>query len=385
MILYEFEGKDLLKKYGILVPRSQLLSSPADNIELGAPLVVKAQVLSGKRQAVEGILFAGNPREVSFAVSSLWGKTVYREQVSRILIEQQISYTREYYLSISYDTTQRTPVVTYSDAGGAGIENRKTLTFPINILNGEPAYSLVSIYPPVRDTISKLIRLFLDQDATLAEINPLGFDGEEPVALDCKIKLDDTAMARHPDRAYPPRAVPGYTPSAREIAAKKIDAHDYRGTAGSAYFDLPGDIAVFASGGGASLTAMDALLAAGGHPADYTEYSGNPPREKVEQLTRIVLSKPKLHGLWVVGAVANFTDIFETLSGFLAALRRIEPRPKFPIVIRRGGPRDQEAFAMLKQVTDFDLHVYGKDTSISESAQIIADLASKYALASSKR
>ncbi len=124
---------------------------------------------------------------------------------------------------------------------------------------------------------------------------------------------------------------------------------------------------------------MDALKAVGGKPANFTEYSGNPPREKVEKLTQIVLDKPELHGLWIVGALANFTDIYETLSGIIDALKKITPAPKYPIVIRRAGPRDDEAFKMLKEVEGFDLHVYGEETSIPQSAQIITDLAKKNA------
>ncbi len=137
------------------------------------------------------------------------------------------------------------------------------------------------------------------------------------------------------------------------------------------------------SGGGASLTAMDALIKNGGKPANYTEYSGNPSKEKVQKLTKIVLSKPDLNGLWIVGAVANFTDVYETLSGIIEGLRETEKelgrKFHFPIVIRRGGPRDKEAFEMLRQVKDFDLHLYGEETSISQSAVIMAKLAKEYA------
>jgi len=199
------------------------------------------------------------------------------------------------------------------------------------------------------------------------------------MALDAKVKIDDCALDRHKNWSFPPRSAPGHSPTEREVEAKKIDENDYRGTAGSAYFDLPGDIAILASGGGGSLTAMDALIAAGGHPANYTEYSGNPPKEKVEKLTQIVLSRENLNGLWIVGAVANFTNIYETLSGFLEALRKVTPKPMYPIVIRRGGPHDKEAFDMLRTVKDFDFHLYNEETSITKSAKIMADLAQRYA------
>ncbi len=137
-----------------------------------------------------------------------------------------------------------------------------------------------------------------------------------------------------------------------------------------------------ASGGGGSLTALDALLVAGGKPANYTEYSGNPPKEKVEKLAKVVMSREGLAGLWVVGAIANFTDIYETLSGLMEGLRKAEKdlgkKFDFPIVIRRGGPRDKEAFEMLRAIKDFDLHLYGEETSIAESAKIITKLAAEY-------
>src|SRR5581483_10563307 len=122
----------------------------------------------------------------------------------------------------------------------------------------------------------------------------------------------------------------------------------------------------------------------GGKPANFTEYSGNPPKEKVVKLTKIVLSKPNIHGLWVVGTVAaNFTDIYETLSGLIEGLREAEKELNtkfdFPIVIRRGGPRDKEAFEMLKQVKDFNLTLQGEEVSISQSAHIIAEKAEEYA------
>ena len=131
---------------------------------------------------------------------------------------------------------------------------------------------------------------------------------------------------------------------------------------------------------------MDALVKFGGKPVNFTEYSGNPPKEKVVKLTKIVLSKPQIHGLWVVGTVvANFTDIYETLSGLIDGLREAEKeldtKFNFPIVIRRGGPKDKEAYEMLGQVKDFKLILQGEETSITQSAKIMAEKAKEYATA----
>jgi succinyl-CoA synthetase beta subunit len=356
------------------------LGTSLDQIGLQYPVVLKAQVLSGKRKDAGGILFSENDQDAKEKLSKLFGSEINNEKVEKILVEEKIPIEAEYYVALSYDTDLRSPIISYSESGGTGIEDRGVQKFPINPLNIEE--NLPHILE--KELLIKLIKLFFEKDATLLEINPLikTVDGAY-MALDAKIKLDDSALGRHKDWDFPPRSAPGHTPTKREIEAKKIDEGDYKGVAGSAFFDIDGDIAVMSSGGGASLTAMDALIKNGGKPANYTEYSGNPSKEKVQKLTKIVLSKDNLHGLWIVGAVANFTDVYETLSGIIDGLRETEKelgrKFDFPIVIRRGGPRDKEAFEMLRAVKDFDLHLYGEETSISQSAEIMAKLAKEYA------
>ena len=379
MILYEFEGKKILAENGIQVPKSELVTSPDQKISLTAPLVLKAQVMSGKRKDVGGIVVVNDKKNLKKSLAALFAKTINGEKVKSVLVEEKLDFDKEYYLSVSYNSDFRSPAVTFSEKGGTGIEERGARIIQVNPITSE--FGKKELPPDISKILPQILKIFFDNDCLLLEINPLVVSNEKLMALDAKVKLDDTALSRHKDWAFPARSVPGHTPTKNEIEAKKIDEGDYRGTAGSTYFDLPGDIAVLASGGGGSLTAMDALLAAGGKPANYTEYSGNPPREKVEKLTKIVLSRPGIHGLWIVGAVANFTDIYETLSGFLDALKKVKPKPKFPIVIRRGGPNDKKAFDMLKKVKEFDFHLYGQEISITESAKIMADEAKKYAAA----
>lgn len=381
MILYEFEGKELLNRAGINIPRGQLVESSEQEIALNSPLVLKAQVLSGKRADNGGIAFVEDDKELKKELQKLLGSTVNHEKVEKVLVEERIEINGEYYLSITYDTDIRSPVLTISEQGGSGIEKRTAQRYQIDPLN--PLANLPETID--QNVLSSFIKLFFDQDCLLLEINPLvKTKAGQWVALDAKIKLDDYAKARHEEWSFPPRSIPGYTPTKREIEAKKIDEGDYRGTAGSSYVDLEGDIAVLSSGGGVSLTALDALIACGGKPANFTEYSGNPPKEKVVKLTKIVLSKPNIHGLWVIGTVvANFTDIYETLSGLIDGLRQAEKelgvKFDFPIVIRRGGPRVEEAYQMLKEVKDFEFHLQGPETSIGESARVMAELAHKYA------
>lgn len=391
MILYEYEGKQLLQQAGVCVPQSQLLTSAIQPLNVKSPLVLKAQVLSGKRADVGGIVIVESESEFPSAFEKMFGSVINKEKVSKILVEEKIDLKSQYYFSLSYDTDYRSLVANFSLSGGTGIEDRGAQTLALDILNTHQfPDQLTSVFP--QELLEKLIKLFLEQDCTLLEINPLVQSAQgDWVALDAKIKLDDAASIRHPEWSFEPRGVPGYTPTQNEIEAKKIDEQDYRGTAGSAYFDIEGgDIAILSSGGGVSLTAMDAMIGFGGKPANFTEYSGNPPKEKVAKLTKIVLNKPNIHGLWVIGTVAaNFTDIFETMTGFIEGLRQAQSelgqKFDFPIVIRRGGPREDEAFEMLRQVKDFDLHLQGEEVSIEQSAKIMTDLASKYAITTVKR
>lgn len=379
MILYEYEGKKMLSEAGIAVPNGQVIESPGQKVSLNYPIVLKAQVLSGKRAEAGGIVMIEKPGDLENSLNELLGKVVNREKAEKVLAEEKIDFEKEYYVSISYDTNTRGPILTISEQGGTGVESREVKIYPID--PSEPLKDLPLSLD--QELLKKLIDLFFTADSLLLEINPLVLTrAGQWVALDAKIKLDDAAAGRHSDWNFPSRSAPGHTPTQNEIEAKKIDEGDYRGVAGSAYFDLPGDIAVLASGGGASLAAMDALIKVGGKPANYTEYGGNPPREKVAKLTKVVLGKLNLNGLWVVGALANFTNIYETLSGFIEGLREAEKllgkKFDFPIVIRRAGPEDQKARQMLKEVKDFDLHIFGEETSITESAVIIARLAKEY-------
>ena len=376
MLLYEFEGKQLFKNCGISVPNSQLISvsDKLDEIRIKTPCVLKAQTLSGKRAQSGGIVVVkGEGESVKGEVEKLFGKTINREKVEKVLAEEMIDIESEYYLSFSYSTETRGPILTFGK-GGTGVEEKGAESFPIDILKG---YKGEKVPDELRDTAIKLWEVFTKYDCELVEVNPLVIDKQGKIwALDAKVILDDDADFRR-EIKFPERNLFGRPPTNAEIEARKIDQGDHRGTAGSVYWDLDGDIAVIAAGGGGSVVNMDALLNLGGKPANYTEHSGNPPREKIQKLTQIVLSKPGLKGCWFVGGTANFTDIYETLMGFVEGLREINPKPNYPIVIRRGGPSDKEAFEALKEIgktEGFDFHIYGRETPMTSTAKIMVEL-----------
>lgn len=211
------------------------------------------------------------------------------------------------------------------------------------------------------------------------EINPLvkTTDGRL-VAADAKVALDDDAFYRHEEwKDLEPRTMMGRLPTEREVEARKIDEEGekyYQGTAGK-YIELDGDIGLILNGGGASIANMDALAATGLKAANYTEYSGNPPREKVYKLAKVVMSKPGLRGLWMCGVVANFTNVKETFLGIIDALDEV--KPTYPIVVRRDGPESTEAFQLLEECAkrnNLTIKMFKKEVGMSETASVLHDL-----------
>ncbi|MBI5728896.1 MAG: hypothetical protein HY983_01450 [Candidatus Magasanikbacteria bacterium] len=403
MNLYEWEGKELLKKHGIATPKGVVVRRGDDFVskytELGAKeVVVKAQVLSGKRGKNNGIKFCSSVDEVKRACEQLFSTNIRGQYVAAVLIEEKLVIAGEHYFSIVYDTTTKQPMLIYSEAGGGDIEEvdeknigkylldiRQETPSSVLPLIGEGESGNVAPSPirggvggGVSAFVQSLWTCFLTEDTRQIEINPLvkTADGRW-VAADAKIALDEDAFYRHEEwKNLEPRTMMGRLPTERELAVKKIDEGEgyYRGTAGK-YIEMDGDIAILFSGGGASIANMDALIKAGLKPANYTEYSGNPPREKVAALAKIVLSKPGLKGLWIAGGVANFTNIAETFQGIVDAFDEI--KPMYPIVVRRAGPFEEEGMRLMKECAErngLTIQFFGKEKSMSDTAGVLAKL-----------
>ncbi|OGH64700.1 MAG: hypothetical protein A2821_04600 [Candidatus Magasanikbacteria bacterium RIFCSPHIGHO2_01_FULL_41_23] len=393
MNLYEFEGKQLFKKHGIAIPKGVVVRRGDDAIqkynELGIKdVVVKAQVLSGKRGKNNGIKFCGSSEEVRTVCDTLFTINIRGQYVSAVLIEEKLNIAEEHYISITYDTNRKQPMLIYSQSGGMDIEDvaeEKIVKIGLDVRNSEITllstlhndFSNENLEPIARS----LWNCFLAEDTRVVEINPLikTVDGRW-IAADAKVALDDDAFYKHKEwEVLEPRTMLGRAPTEREIAVKKIDEGEkyYQGTAGK-YMEMDGDIAILFSGGGASIANMDALLKTGLKPANYTEYSGNPPREKVYALAKIVLSKPNLRGLWIAGGVANFTNIAETFQGIADVLDEI--KPNYPIVVRRAGPFEKEGLTLMQECAirnNLNMKIFGKETSMSETAEVLAEMIKK--------
>jgi len=389
--LFEFEGRNLFQKEGIVIPAGVVISYTSDLEQalkrISFPAVAKVQTLSGKRRKRGGVSAIQSEKEARDFVDQFLGKDFEGEQISHILLVQKIDIDYEYFLSITYSTVEKKPILLFSASGGVEVEDapdmQKIIINPENGINADDLASQLKVSSPkkIADVAVRLWDVFVHADARLAEINPLAVDKNGEIwALDSKIILDDSGLVRHKDLNILDKGSLSSIPTDREKRAKQIDKDDYRGSAGSVYFDLDGDIAVLASGGGASLVVLDSLFNAGGKPANYTEYSGDPPAEKVAKLTEVVLSKPGLKGCLVAGALANFTDIYETLKGFCEGVASLKNKPNYPIVIRRAGVNDQKAKDFVKEFSkkeEINIEFYTEGTPIGKAAERIVELAYK--------
>lgn len=393
MKLYEFEGHNILARAGIDSPFFVVCEN-LDEVEqatkrIDFPLVAKVQVLSGRRGKSGGVEIIKSDRELKVFCKKMFNKNFSGEKVKYISLAQKVDIKKELYASITYDTVLKVPFLLFSEEGGVDIEEtKKKNPKKIKRINIDPIEGLnekilgnVIHDNQLSEFLPRLWDAFVRFDCRLVEVNPIAKTTDGYIAVDAKIILDNNGLVRQKELDVLPKGSAGAVPTKRELLARKIDAEDYRGSAGSTFIEFDGDIAILASGGGASLLVMDAVVAAGGKPANYTEYSGNPPSEKVEKLTKIALSKEGLTGCLVAGAVANFTDIYETLSGFARGLMDVSPKVKYPIVIRRGGPRTEEAYKMLTAFSKkygFDIHLFGGETPISVACQEMVKLSKEF-------
>lgn len=403
MLLLEHKGKELLRQAGIKIPPAILVNNKSyinlsyhkeqyrEFFMENQAVVIKAQIASGKRKKNGLIVMADDYADSLQKIDELYKRDFNGLRIDTLLIEKKLDVQEEYFLAIMYDTKERMPMIVLSKQGGIDVEefskeNEATIMH-ISTMYGLRDFEARTLAKAAGFEGKEMLRVvpvlkhawkaFVTYDCRILEINPLIRTKEGLlVAGDAKITIDDSGIARQEIFADVTEIEDRSRLSARALEARKIDYHDYRGVAGKTFIELDGDIAVLASGGGASLAVMDALLEAGGKPANYTEYSGNPPKEKVKKLTEITLSKPGLKGCLVVGGTANFTDIYETLSGVKEALEKINP--EYPVVIRRAGPRDKEAFDMLAEFekkSKIKLTLMGEETPMTKAARTMVEQA----------
>lgn len=386
MRLYEYESKKILQAWGLPVPPGSLLASPEEVGEVGE-VVLKAQVLTGGRQKAGGVLFAQGQLEARDKARQLFQAEIRDHRGEKLLMEEKVPVEKEYFLAVTYHTSRKVPVVLFSQEGGVEIEEAFSrgpegiFRRSFDILEGFPEYrarellaevglrgeELVKLVGPLQ----QLVALFLGMDATLAEVNPLARtrDGRY-LALDCHLEIEDDALYRHPElesRYGIPRQERGLRPPTKlEIRAAAIDSMDHRGVAGRVV-EFEGDLALLIGGGGASLTAFDAIRRHGGRPANYCEIGGNPSVRKVKELVKLLLSRPGVRKIAIIMNVVSNTRVDLVARGVIKGVLELGKDPAKTIaVFRIPGAWEDEGFRLLEK---YGVPYCDRRVSIDEAAR----------------
>lgn len=369
MRLLEWESKEILNKYQIVMPKGRVVSSPQD-VTVDGPVVLKAQIPIGGRGKAGGILDAEDRETAASAVEKLLSTRIRDYMARKILVENKINVDREFFMAITYDTVAKSPVAIFSSQGGVDVEelakqapekvNKEA--FPIRSrLQQHRAREIISetgisgrLLLGMSGVLSRMADIFIDTDATLVEINPLALtkDGKL-VALDCHLEIDDDALFRHPDLAEMEKDA-GRFEAARcatefELQAAEVDGLDHRGVAGRV-IEFEGELGLIIGGGGASLTAFDAVKAHGGNPANYCEIGGNPSVLKVKELTKLLLSKPGVEKIAVIMNVVSNTRVDLVARGIVKGILELGKDPAQVVTaFRVPGAWEAEGFKILSK------------------------------------
>ncbi|MBI5876172.1 MAG: acetate--CoA ligase family protein [Chloroflexi bacterium] len=388
MRLLEHEAKQLLQAAGVAVPREVVTADPvaaaAFARELGAPVVVKALVPVGGRMKAGGVLFAETSDAAADAARGLIGTTLRGYLVERVSVQEQVAEGGVFYLAATYDPTARRAVLLASNGGGVDIEDshgmyRQSLDlsqpYP-HFRARELASHLVAgredapaLLGPLTEVVRALVRVFTENDALLVEINPLLIaPSVRCVAADAHIELDDDALFRHRDLAMrfglAGRGERVRTPL--EQRAAEIDGADHRGVAGRVV-EFDGDLALLIGGGGASLTTFDAILDAGGKPANYCEIGGNPSVWKIAELTKLLLGKPGVTRRAVIMNVVNNTRADMVARGVIKGVLEYGRDPAQVIAaFRIPGSWEEEGNLILDA---YGVKHFGRELSLSDVAE----------------
>jgi succinyl-CoA synthetase beta subunit len=350
--LFEFEAKNEFSKQNIPVPNGTLAATPEQArqaaAKLNMPCIIKAQVLTGGRGKAGGILTANSMQEAEDAASKLLGEKIKNLPVKQLLIEEKLQTRRELYLAITIDRLNRSYLALSSSTGGVDIEETADQT--PNLIQKTPIHpnlGLCSFYANMiakqlgysgnqllvlSGIIQKLYQTCLDNDAELAEINPLAETANgDFVALDARMVIDDNALFRHPE--YAKRET-------QQLTAQEASAFQ----SNFAYVKLSGDIGIAGNGAGLVMATLDLLSYFGGKPANFLDLGGGATIEQITAAAKIVLSDPdtKVVLIDILGGITHCDDV---AKGILQAVN--ETGSKKPLIVRLLGTNQQEGQKIL--------------------------------------
>ncbi len=383
MKIHEYQGKELLKKFGVLVPRGIFCESVDAAVKAAETLggkvwVVKAQIHAGGRGKGGGVKVAKSLDEVRQYASQILGMQLITHQtgsegqkVRRLLIEEGADIKKEYYVAALTDRRTQKVAVMASSEGGMDIEEvahstpEKILTVfvdPADGLTDAQASELATGIGVPAASVAKavaalkgLYTCYMETDASLAEINPLILEGNGDIkALDAKFNFDDNALYRLPEiMEY--RDLDEEDPN--EIEASKF---------GLAYISLDGNIGCLVNGAGLAMATMDVIKLFGGQPANFLDVGGGATAEKVTEAFKIMIKNSSVKGI-LVNIFGGIMKCDTIANGVITAVR--ETHLTVPLVVRMKGTNEALGKQLLK---DSGLPIISADTMAEAATKIVA-------------
>jgi succinyl-CoA synthetase beta subunit len=383
MKIHEYQGKEILKRYGVAVPRGAACFSVDEAVaaaeKLGGPVwVVKAQIHAGGRGKGGGVKLARSKDEVRAHASSILGMQLVTHQtgpqgqkVRRLLVEEGADIRKELYVGMVIDRATQRVCLMASSEGGMDIEEVAAKTpEKIHKVFVDPARGLTDAeaddvavkigvppasVPQARAVLQGLYKAFWETDASLAEINPLILTGDGRVmALDAKMNFDSNALFRHPD-IVELRDLDEEDPA--EVEASQFDL---------SYIQLDGNIGCLVNGAGLAMATMDTIKLFGGEPANFLDVGGGATAEKVTEAFKLMLRSPKLKAILVniFGGIMRCDVIAE---GVVAASKAVSLN--VPLVVRMKGTNEVLGKKIL---ADSGLPIISADTMAEAAEKVVA-------------
>jgi succinyl-CoA synthetase beta subunit len=362
--LYEYQGKELSRRFGIPVSDGRLATTPAEARaaaeELGGQVVVKAQVLTGGRGKAGGIKLADDPADAEQKAEEVLGLDINGHVVRKLWIESASDIASEYYLSVTFDRGTKRALFMFTTEGGVEIEEvaaekpQALARLYVDPLEGfQPYQARRLIYgagvedeseqKQIAAIVERLYRCFVETDAMLCEINPLIVtpDGEVR-ALDSKFTVDDNALYKHADVAEM-RDPEAYPPEERAAREK-----------GVTYVKLDGDVGILGNGAGLVMSTLDVIALVGGRPANFCDLGGGGDAQGVVDALEVITADPQVRSI-LFNIFAGITRCDVVAQGILQALSQITI--EHPIVVRFDGTNAEEGRELLAEAAPPNLVV----------------------------
>jgi succinyl-CoA synthetase beta subunit len=378
MDLLEYQGKQLFARHGVPVPSGRPATAVGEAVEaaeeIGYPCVVKAQVQIGGRGKAGGIKVAKDRQEAELHAQAILGMDIRGLTVHELWIEEASQIASEYYASVIFDRSAKAPLILLSTKGGMDIEQvAEEDPGAIARLHVDPLLGFqefhgrrlafeagvdADVVRPVASMLAKLYEVFVEEEATLVEVNPLIVTPEREVrALDAKVTLDGNALFRHADNA-----------ALRDLSQEDPQERMAK-ERGLTYVKLDGDIGILGNGAGLVMSTLDVVAQAGGSPANFLDAGGGSKAEAITSAVEVILSDPKVKAV-LFNIFGGITRCDEVARGLIQAFNQINPT--VPFVVRLDGTNDQEGRRLLAEAALPNVHT---EATMDEAAARVVELA----------